>query len=43
MGAKVVWAQLGVSDPQAAALAEDAGLQIVMDNCIKVSYLQLMR
>ncbi|MCL4875909.1 MAG: CoA-binding protein [Anaerolineae bacterium] len=43
VGAKVVWAQLGVSDPQAAALAEDAGLQIVMDNCIKVSYLQLMR
>ncbi len=43
VGAKVVWAQLGVSDAGAAALAEKAGLQIVMNNCIKVSYLHLMR
>ncbi|MBZ0305195.1 MAG: CoA-binding protein [Anaerolineae bacterium] len=43
VGAKVVWGQLGVSDDRAAALAEEAGLQMVMNTCIKVSYLHLMR
>jgi uncharacterized protein len=38
---KTVWSQLGVSDPQAAQTAIDAGLNIVMDACIKVEYLRL--
>ncbi len=42
VGAKVVWAQLGVADDHAAALAEQAGLKIVMDNCIKVTHMQLV-
>ncbi|NJK49922.1 CoA-binding protein [Candidatus Gracilibacteria bacterium] len=39
--AKTIWAQLGVRDRQAAQNAIDAGLNIVMDTCIKVEYLRL--
>jgi uncharacterized protein len=39
--AKTIWAQLGVSDRQAAQNAIAAGLNIVMDTCIKIEYLRL--
>ncbi len=40
VGAKVVWAQLGVYDPAAAEKGEAAGVAVLMNNCIKVSYLR---
>ena len=34
--AKVLWAQIGVFDEKAAKLAEDAGLNVVMNRCPKI-------
>ncbi len=41
VNARTVWAQLGVYDQQSAQKALEAGLNIVMDACIKVEYLRL--
>ncbi|WP_439026135.1 CoA-binding protein [Haloarchaeobius sp. DT45] len=35
---KVVWMQLGIRNDEAAKKAEDAGLQVVQDKCLKVEH-----
>ena len=36
IGAKVLWGQIGVRDDEAARMAEDAGMRVVMDRCPKI-------
>jgi hypothetical protein len=36
IGAKVLWGQIGVTHPDAAKIAEDAGLKVVMNRCPKI-------
>jgi len=36
IGAKVLWGQIGVYSDEAAKLAEDAGLRVVMNRCPKI-------
>ncbi len=41
IGARVVWMQLGIIHEQAAQKARDAGLEVVMDRCMKIEYARL--
>lgn len=41
MGAKCLWLQLGVIHREAAAKAAAAGLDVVMDRCVKIEYARL--
>jgi predicted CoA-binding protein len=41
IGAGCLWMQLGVINEAAAALARAAGLQVVMDRCVKIEHARL--
>lgn len=41
VGAKAVWMQLGLAEPNAARRAREAGLEVVMDHCMKVEHARL--
>ena len=41
IGAKVLWMQLGVINPEAADKARKAGLEVVMDRCVKIEHARL--
>jgi predicted CoA-binding protein len=38
---KVIWMQLGVSNQEAANLAENAGIKVVMNRCPKIEYARI--
>ncbi|MDQ2963039.1 MAG: CoA-binding protein [Pseudomonadota bacterium] len=42
IGAKVLWMQLGIRNEEAAQLASDAGLDVVMNRCVKIEHARLM-
>jgi len=41
IGAKALWLQLGISNEEAARIARDHGLTVIMDRCIKVEAAQI--
>ena len=38
LGIKTIWMQLGIVNEEAAAMAREAGLTVVMDRCPKIEY-----
>lgn len=42
VGAKVLWMQLGIENEEAAERASAAGLDVVMNRCVKIEHARLM-
>jgi hypothetical protein len=41
IGAKTLWLQIGVINDEAVKIAEESGLTVVMDRCVKIEYARL--
>ena len=41
-GAKTLWMQLGIRNDEAAAIAVDAGLDVVMNRCVKIEHARIL-
>ncbi|NIM29335.1 MAG: CoA-binding protein [Gammaproteobacteria bacterium] len=41
VGAKVLWMQLGIVNEEAAAKAEAAGLEVIMNRCMKIEFARM--
>ena len=41
-GAKVLWMQLGIRSDEAARIANAAGLDVVMDRCVKIEHARIL-
>lgn len=41
VGAKVLWMQLGIINEDAAAKAREAGLEVVMNRCMKIEFARM--
>ena len=41
-GAKVLWMQLGIRNHEAAKIADEAGLEVVMDRCVKIEHARIL-
>jgi hypothetical protein len=41
VGARCLWMQLEIENDEAAALAQDAGLDVVMNHCLKIEHRML--
>jgi predicted CoA-binding protein len=42
VGAKAIWLQLGIANDEVAQKGVAAGLEVVMDRCIKIDYAAFM-
>ena len=41
VGARVLWMQLGIVNEEAAAKAQDAGLEVIMNRCMKIEFARM--